>query len=416
MDKFIKKPRGTDDLYGKDCEEFEYICRTIENLFISYGYSKIITPIFESVNVFAGNDEALLHANKEFFVLENRKEEVEDKLVLRPENTASIIRCIAENKLINKSNINDTLSYYYISPCFRYERPQKGRRRQFTQMGIEKINANSLLNDLENIELMDSVFRELGISEFVTLHVNYLGNKASKELWNKELSRYFEKFKEELSDISQTRIYKNPCRILDDKEDVGKDFVKKAPKIQDFLSKADRENIKFLREHIEEKYWDYLLTRGMDYYTGLVYEWKFEGLTIAAGGRYNELFKRFDYEEDFSCLGLAIGIERVAIALKKQLGEMKINPKKSVYVSFSSLNPNSLKIFKQVRENLDKSIVLKVNYEILNFVKHKRLSSPFKTFIFINWERKIVFNEDSETEFSDEKDLIEIFLKLINEV
>lgn len=172
----IQKPRGTKDLYGDELLKTQEICREIKQIFAAYGYSEMQTPIFEYLRVFSENDAAFLGANKEFFNIKSRDSD-ETEYVLRPENTASIARSTVENKLIN-SQVNYPLRYFYEGFYFRYERPQSGRFRQFTQLGIEKINSCNLEDDVENLLLVKDIQDRLCLN--LTLKINYLGDADTK--------------------------------------------------------------------------------------------------------------------------------------------------------------------------------------------------------------------------------------------
>lgn len=413
MATIIQKPRGTKDLYGIDLRRTQEVCSSIRDVFIAYGYSEIKTPIFEYMEVFEYNDEALLSANKEFFQIKNRNsggEVSEDKAgyVLRPENTASVARALVENKIMNKQ-VDYSLRYFYEGPYFRYERPQKGRQRQFTQMGIEKINAPSIHNDLENIVIATAIQRKLGLD--LCLKINYLGNDKTKKIWNNALKEYFQKYKDQLTPISQKRINENPMRILDDKVDSQKEFVKNAPHIETFLSKEEIGNIEKIKELIKAldicAIHDHCLVRGLDYYTGLIYEWvdKKSGLTVIAGGRYDNLFERFG-EQQVPSLGLAIGIERVKDILERENYQWKNDEACYLYLySREELTADYYKWVYEWRKLINQhshQIYCIASYEILSEEKHKKIAkkqSQNGKLYMIEGHGDNYSNADIETQF-----------------
>ncbi|GCE63938.1 histidine--tRNA ligase [Candidatus Mycoplasma haematohominis] len=385
MPTVIQKPRGTKDLYGVDLKRTQELCSIIRDMFISYGYSEIRTPIFEFMEVFEYNDEALLAANKEFFQIKSRDsdgEVAEDRagFVLRPENTASVARALIENKIMNKQ-VDYELRYFYEGPYFRYERPQNGRQRQFTQMGIEKINAHSIHDDLENIVIVHAIQERLGIQ--LCLKINYLGNEKTKKIWNNALQEYFEEYRDQLTPISQKRINENPMRILDDKIDCQKDFVKNAPKIETFLTKEEMRNMEKIKELIStlkiHSIHDPCLVRGIDYYTGLIYEWIDEktGLTIIAGGRYDHLFERFG-EQKTPALGLAIGIERLKALLEREDYQWQNDQSYYLYLyPQEELTPEYYKWVYEWRKLISQQsykVYCIASYEILSPEKHQKIA------------------------------------------
>ena len=209
----IQRPKGTKDIYGHDQKIYSLIFSCFESLAKSYNFQKITTPIFESLSLFKDTSgemsDIVVKELYSFKDLSNRE------LALRPEGTAPVARALVENKLLVNKKFN---KLFYIGPMFRYEKPQKGRMRQFYQIGTELVGDNSIYSVLEIINLAHQFLQDLKINDTV-LKINNIGTKAERETFSKELSTYFTKNQKELSDLSISRINVNPLRILDDKID-----------------------------------------------------------------------------------------------------------------------------------------------------------------------------------------------------
>ncbi|AEW45897.1 Histidyl-tRNA synthetase [Mycoplasma haemocanis str. Illinois] len=365
----MQKPRGTRDLFGKEILRYQEITSKLRGILESYGYKEIRTPTFEHKEVFLGGEDDFLLSNKEIFHIEG------GKYILRPENTASVARAVCENKLIHTEVL--PLQYYYLGSFFRYERPQKGRYREFTQFGVEKIGSSAIEDDLEIILLVSEIISRFGLN--LELSLNYLGSKEVKEAWNEQLKNYFLPFREQLSVASRERINSNPLRILDDHEDSKLDLVKNAPSIKSFFSNRDRENIArigdFLKEFGISFNWDPALVRGIDYYTGLIYEWKYKDLTVIAGGRYDELFNGFG--ESIPSLGFAIGIERFKDLLEECGYSWEHKEQRPIYIaSLLGLDIALLEVISTIRNN---GFVVKTNWGINNIKKHIKRAIALKS-------------------------------------
>lgn len=378
----LQKPRGTNDLYGDELLKTQEICRIIRQVFSSYGYSEMRTPIFEHLEVFSENDSSLLGANKEFFHLKSRNSD-QTEYVLRPENTASIARAIVENKLINHQ-VNYPLRYFYEGYYFRYERPQSGRFRQFTQLGIEKINSCDPEDDIENLLLVQDIQARLKLN--LILKINYLGDGEAKAKWNETLKKYFENYRDQLTPLSQNRIQTNPLRILDDKVDSEKEFVKNAPKIDKYLLEKDLIQLGKIKNLIASlgiiSRWDPGLVRGIDYYTGLVYEWvdPKENITVVAGGRYDQLFERFNYSPTPS-LGLAMGVERIKMIMERD-GLYEWGLKSKYLYLHPKEEPNDIyhKWVNNIRQfliNNHHDILCIASYKCMSHDKHRKLAQKY---------------------------------------
>ena len=317
----IQRPKGTKDIYGNDQKIYSLIFDTFEFLAKVYNFQKITTPVFESLALFRSTSgETSDIVTKELYSfkdLSNRE------LALRPEGTAPVARALIENKLLELNFFN---KLYYIGPMFRYEKPQKGRMRQFYQIGIELIGDNFIYSIIEVIKMADNFLNQLKIKDFI-LKINNIGTKLEREIFQKTLSNYFEKNKEQLSDLSISRINVNPLRILDDKIDSKKEVVLNAPKISHFLSIESKKSFNKLLNlltnfGISFKV-DLVLFRGLDYYSNVVFEFESNSKTLGSkstiigGGCYDNLIK--DFEKDITGVGFGVGVERIFEILKENI-------------------------------------------------------------------------------------------------
>ncbi len=315
----IAKPRGTNDYFYQLDPSLDILINFAKNLSHLNGYYEIVTPIFEHKELFVrsvgGTSDIVEKEMYEFLDKNNRS------LALRPEMTASVCRCIVENNLLMKMAI--PIKVFYIGPMFRYERPQSGRSRQFYQFGIECIGSNSYLDVVEIVNFALSFLQIFHYNEYI-LKINNICGFETRKKWIIALKKYFSKYKSQLSDESQKRLNKNPLRILDDKIDGKKDFVKKAPKIIDFATKNEIDYFKKITNVFDQQKIKYVvddtLVRGLDYYCNFIFEIEstselLKGQpTLVGGGQYNSLFKELGANET-NCIGLAIGLDRLIIAL-----------------------------------------------------------------------------------------------------
>ena len=316
----IAKPKGTYDLYGKDSFVYDYALDTFKGICGLNNYEFIKTPIFESSNLFhRGVGETTDIVTKETYDFKDRGDR---DMTLRPEGTAGVVRSLIENKLY--ANTNNYLKYYYYGQMFRYERPQSGRYREFNQFGVEVFGEMNSYIDAEVINLGVKYFKTLGI-ETITVKINNLGSKEDRNTYKEALVKYLEPYKDELCEDCQTRLVKNPLRILDCKVDGDSEIFKGIPKIENYLSDESKAYFKELLETLdalEIKYEiDDKLVRGLDYYDYAVFEFVTEdealkgASTICAGGRYNDLVKTLDGPA-LAGVGFALGFERLSEILK----------------------------------------------------------------------------------------------------
>lgn len=353
--KLIKAARGTKDIFGEDAVKYTYISKMAQEIFESYGYTFIKTPIFEETDLFKrGIGEGTDVVEKEMYTFKDRGDR---SLTLRPENTASVVRSYLENAIYGKE---DVTKYYYNGSMFRYERPQAGRQREFNQIGVEVLGESSPILDAEVIAMSYSLLEKLGITD-LEVHINSVGTNASRTKYREMLLNFLEPMKEELCEDCRMRMEKNPLRVLDCKVDKCKELTKDAPSIIDSLSDEERAHYETVKRYLDifgVKYVeDSRLVRGLDYYSSTVYEIVTNKLgaqgTVLGGGRYDNLLKQLG-DKDIPAVGFAAGVERMMMLLEDY---PKNNP--DVYVAWlgEATQEFGLKVAKVLRDNGIKTFV-----------------------------------------------------------
>ena len=306
--------RGTQDIFGAEAEAFAHVVSTFEQVRKLYRFTRIEMPVFEKTEVFSRSlGETTDVVSKEMYSFEDRGG---DSLTLRPEFTAGISRAY----LTNGWQQHAPLKVATHGPLFRYERPQKGRYRQFHQIDAEIIGAAEPLADVELLVMADQILKELGIADGVTLLLNTLGDAESREAWRSALVGYFRDHKADLSEDSQDRLERNPLRILDSKDPRDKPFVADAPKIDDYLSAEAQDFFGKVTQGLDAASVDYVrapaLVRGLDYYRHTAFEFVTDRLgaqgTVLGGGRYDGLMESLGGPAT-PAVGWAAGIERLAM-------------------------------------------------------------------------------------------------------
>lgn len=315
----ITKPRGTEDVLPKDSKLWQYIENTARNVCGCFGYKEIRTPVFEHTELFnRGVGETTDVVQKEMYTFEDKGGR---SITLKPEGTATLVRSYIENSLY--ANPQPT-KLSYIIPCFRYEKPQSGRLREFHQFGIECFGAESPETDAEVISLAHMFLDRLGIRD-VKLNINSIGCKTCRGEYNKKLREYFEGCRDELCETCRERLEKNPMRIIDCKSEVCHALAEKAPKIIDYLCNDCRGHFDATRAGLENMGIDYEINpdivRGLDYYTRTVFEFTSDCLgaqsTVCGGGRYSGLVEQLG-GKPAEGIGFAAGIERLVLVMRAQ--------------------------------------------------------------------------------------------------
>ncbi|MNW34983.1 Histidine--tRNA ligase [compost metagenome] len=321
----FQKPKGTQDLLPGVVERWQYIEEKARDLCRRFNYREIRTPIFEQTSLFErGVGETTDIVEKEMYTFLDKGDR---SMTLRPEGTAGVVRSYVENKLYGEPDVS---KLYYIGPMFRYERPQAGRQRQFHQFGIEAFGATDPAIDAEVVALGYQYCRELGL-QGVKVEINSVGNPAVRAAYRETLLGFLMPMKDTLCKDCQSRMERNPLRVLDCKVDQAK--FEGAPSILDSLDEECSIHFAKVQELLTAMEVDYVinhrLVRGLDYYTHTAFEYKAQGIgaidTIGGGGRYNGLVAEVG-GPDQPGIGLGLGLERIALILEKQeieMGEVK---------------------------------------------------------------------------------------------
>lgn len=314
-------PRGTEDYFGEEIKYRDFLIETSKSLFKIFNYSEIITPHFEHTEVFSrGIGENSEIVQKEMFTFSDKKNR---SLTLRPEGTASVVRAIVENKLYSE---NLPLKLFYIGSMFRYERPQKGRMREFCQIGVESAGSDNPSIDADVIWLLHELFRKLGFRN-LTLYINSIGCADCRAEYVKMLEDQLLPVKDNLCQDCNARLGKNTLRIFDCKVKTCSEVLKNAVKISDNLCESCLNHFNEIKSLMDVLEVDYVhnknLVRGFDYYTRTIFEIISSDINSAqnalgGGGRYDNLIKEFGGPE-ISSVGFAIGLERTVL-LMKELG------------------------------------------------------------------------------------------------
>ncbi len=377
----FKKPRGTTDWYGIQLKKFNSIIDKLKEIASNYDFSQIDVPTFESIELFNKSIGETTDINqKELYTIIDKKQRV---LALRPEGTSSVVRAYVENKMY--ANNNSVSKLFYVLNLFRYERPQSGRLREFHQFGIEYLNVTNHLYDIECLLFAIDIINKFNLSKYITLKINYLGNFSQRQKWINELKEYFEKYRNDLSEDSINRLSTNPLRILDDKVDAKKDFVINAPKLKKYLTEEDDKIFNDIVDSIKNRNIKYeiddTLVRGLDYYTGIVFEFVYTSIsdpefstTILGGGRYSDLIYNTGGPNEIG-LGFAIGLERLLITLDETNYDFNIDENVDVYVSASNFENSlvALNVAQKLREQ-GKHVVV----SFTNFKKDKNAHNAIK--------------------------------------
>lgn len=328
-------PRGTYDLYGDKLNRTRALEDTIRQLCADYGYSEIRTPMFEHTELFArGMGEGTDVVQKEMYTFEDKKGR---SITLKPEGTAGTVRAYLENKLY--ADIQP-VKLFYITPAFRYEKPQAGRLRQFHQFGVELLGAEHPLADAEVIALGYQLLKRVGLKK-VVLHLNSLGGPESAAIYKKELLSFLRGVEAQLCPTCRQRMEKNPLRVLDCKDEGCKQVVKEAPQMLNYLTEQDAAHfatVQALLQAMEVPFVvDPQIVRGLDYYTGTVFEFVSEDIgaqsTICGGGRYDNLVGEIGGSPT-AAVGFGVGIERLLLTLEAELAPEASAPACDVLIGY----------------------------------------------------------------------------------
>lgn len=391
----ITKPKGTKDILGLEAKKWQYIGRVVDEIMEKYNYAYIRTPIFESTELFhRGVGENTDIVSKETYDFIDRGERA---MTLRPEGTAGVVRSYIENKMYGDAS--QPMKFYYNGPMYRYERPQAGRERELTQFGCELIGSDDPLTDAEVISLAVNIYHILGLKQ-ITVHINSLGDKASRDNYRNALLDYFKPHLASLCDDCKTRYEKNPLRILDCKVDGDSELFKNAPKTIDYLNEESKNRFDKVLEYLdilEIRYEvDSNVVRGLDYYNHTVFEVEADikemgsGNVIGAGGRYNGLVEQLGGPSTPG-IGFASGIDRLLLALEYEGVELPVKEDIDLYLLYVNEEEKKYAIYLTQELRLNG---FKVETESLN----RSLKAQFKQADRLNAKFTIVLNSEELNE------------------
>ena len=343
--------KGMNDILPPDSARWEWLEEKVRNLMARYAYRNIRTPIVEPTPLFVrGLGEVTDIVEKEMYSFEDKLNG--EALTLRPENTAGVVRAVAEHSMLYEGGKR----LYYMGPMFRHERPQRGRYRQFHQIGAEALGFPGAEVDAELILLADALWKELGLKD-VQLELNSLGQPDERKQHRAALIAYFEAHSDVLDEEARRRLHSNPLRLLDSKNPAMQVMLEAAPKLMDFLGQASLEHFNGVKAILDANGVAYRinprLVRGMDYYNLTVFEFVTQSLgsqgTICGGGRYDYLIEQIG-GKPAPAVGWALGMERVLELIKEQ-GHDVAMPVPDVYavIPESSALPVALKVLQQLR-------------------------------------------------------------------
>jgi len=343
--KDLKTIRGMPDLYDLDIERISRVENICMEVFKSFNYQEFRTPIIENKSLFqrsAGETSDIVQ--KEVYEFDDRNGET---LCLRPEGTAGLVRALITNGLLSE----EIKKYFYLGPMFRYERPQKGRKRQFFQAGVELIGEGSSKSDVEIILVGKTILDKLGIN--FCLEINYLGGEESLNSYRTYLREFLQENKDSFEEKLYSRLQRNPVRAIDSKDENIQKVIKDAKDITNFLTDEEKQLFAETVDTLDQLKVDYKintnLVRGMDYYTGTVFEYTVDSLgaqnAVIGGGRYDNLIKELG-GKDLPAIGFALGIDRLSeiISLEGKTKDVFIGYAEAKSVSYAQDIGNKLRL------------------------------------------------------------------------
>ena len=382
----ITKQKGTYDVYGELAKKRMYVNDVLNALCEKYNYGYIETPVFEASELFhRGVGETTDMVQKETYDFVDRGER---NITLRPEGTAGVVRWFVENKLYG--NLTDPVKVYYNAKMYRYERPQSGRNREFTQWGFEMFGSDTVEADAEVISLAYNAYRLLGLDD-VKIQLNTLGDNESRNNYREALVKYFEPHINDLCEDCQERFKKNPLRILDCKVDAGSDIIKNAPKTIDYLNEESLNRFNRLKELLDLMEIPYdvntNLVRGLDYYNHMVFEVTLrDSYALGGGGRYNGLVETLGGPATPG-VGFAMGYDRTLLAMEEEGVNVPINDSIDLYILAVSETE------KETAQYLSQELRMN-GFIVETDLMHKGLKGQFKSVDRFNAKYLIVLNDE----------------------
>lgn len=380
--------KGMKDRHSDDVRKYDFIVDTAKKVFSKYGFERIITPILEETELFRRS------VGDETDVVSKEMYEFKDKgnrsVSMRPEGTAGVVRAYLEAGLHKSDPI---VKWFYNGPMYRYEAPQKGRYREFHQVGAEIFGIRSPYLDAEIIRMGCEFLEKLGITG-LTVEINSLGNIESRKKYIEDLKAFMAERLDKLSEDSKKRYEKNPLRALDSKDKGDQEQFKDAPKLYDYLDEESKKYFEDTKKYLELLNIKYVenpkLVRGLDYYSDTVFEIKSDKLgaqaTVLAGGRYDRLLEILDNVK-IPAIGFAAGMERIAILMDENLIENKENGVYIVY--FDDTKEYFIKTLEELRKN---DIKASFDYNPKSFGAQMKKANK------INAEYVLILGEDEQKE------------------
>ena len=393
----LKNIKGMNDILPPDSSSWKELESKIIAVIKNYGFQYVQTPIVEPTELFnrtLGSETDIVSKEMYSFIDELNN----DNLSLRPEGTASVVRSCIQHSL----NYDHSPKLFYSGPMFRHERPQKGRSRQFHQIGVEAIGSEYGFIDVELIQIFNRIKKDLSLKD-LELKINTIGDIESRNQYQKKLQEYFLDFLAELDDESKNTIEKNPLRLLDSKKKHLSNIIIGAPKLFDSLNNKSKDAFDFILEQLEFSNIDYIidykLVRGLDYYNDFVFEWVTQSLgsqsAVCAGGRYDGLFEVLGGKPTKAC-GFALGLERLyeLVKIEGHLINFKNN---DIYLVFDELNSQIIEIAEKIRD---------IGFNVLLDKSGGKFQKQFKRANNLNFKYAIIIGqEELDNDFLSIKNL-----------
>ncbi len=372
-----KAPRGTQDFFGERMEVVNFIEDTCRNLLNRYMINELRTPTFEHTELFLrGVGETTDIVSKEMYTF---KDKGDRSITLKPEGTAGAVRAYLENKMYAGVM---PVKLFYLTSCFRYEKPQAGRFREFHQLGVEYFGSFDYKTDVEVISFCDTLLKELGIKN-VKLHINSLGDNECRAKYNETFKTFIDSKVEHLCDTCKERAVKNPLRTLDCKNPECKELLKDAPVVLDVLGEECKKHFEGVKNGLEALNIDFVvdatMVRGLDYYTKTVFEFISEDIgsqgTVLGGGRYDNLIEEFGGQKT-GAFGFGMGIERAMMLILQGEKEFKQN---CADIFIGSIGDNEALVALQLAQNLRVNGI-KAESDIVNRTVKNQMKYADKSF------------------------------------
>jgi len=360
----VRTVRGMNDITPREIVSWVYAEKIISRVFSSYGYEEIRFPVVENTELFDRSNQASDMVSKEMYTFQDKGG---DNLSLRPEGTASCVRACIDNDLIR----TDSPRLWYNGPMFRYERPQKGRSRQFHQSSVEVFGIDGPEIDAEIILLSSRLWKALGIDRDLYLEINSLGSEETRQDYIEALVKFFKPLEGRLDEDSKRKLEENPLRILDSKSENIINLLQEAPKITDFLDEDSALHFKSLLNLLDDSGVEYTinsnLVRGLDYYNKTVFEWKTKNLgsqdTVCGGGRYDSLVEELG-GKPCPAIGFSMGMERLILLIQDSLQKDIITDQSldCFFICFGKTSINRALLYAEEIRNTYPDLNLKVNF------------------------------------------------------